>query len=177
MIEQLTVGYVEEGTTQRGGPLYKTKAGDGSGLFCFDAKIGQSLKASEGQTVSVDVDRSPNAQGKVFPTIKGFHGPATGGVPVAGGPAAAPHSFQAGSSGGAKSFSKDPAGIVLGARQTALNATVAFVGGGNTAAAYSPADVVKLAGEFAAFLLDGLQAAEIVKPAKGVTIGDQDIPF
>jgi hypothetical protein len=178
VIETLTVGYVEVGQTQRGGPMYKTKGGDGSWVFCFDKKVGDQVKAAENQTVQVDVDRTPNSQGKVFPTIKSFNGVVgQPGVSVpSSGAAAAPNPPAAAAAAPQPSMKKDPAGIVLGARQTALNAAIAFIGSGNTAAEkYSPADAVKLAKEFAEILLDGLDAAKTIQPAAPKS--DDDIPF
>jgi hypothetical protein len=149
-------------------------------VYCFEASAASAVIAAMQTPVQVDVDRKPNAQGKVFPKIKSFHGVADSSSPAAA--AAAPPSSTRPSTaggGGSGAFKKDPVGIVLGSRQTALNAAVTY-----HAKDAAPRElVVATAQAFNEFLLQGL---EVDLPASAVTpwsqpavvvVPEDDIPY
>lgn len=171
---------------------YKLEAiGSSDWLYCFESKVAADIQDHLNVPVNVDVDRSPNPKtGKVFPTVKSFHGAANVAAPQVA--AAAPaqtttHTPRSGG-GGSSSFKKDPVGIVLGARQTSLNVAVAYATHFSPESApWSPEAVIQFAREFYTYLMDGLPvelpAAEVsdalamaalVNPAAAT---DDEIPF
>jgi hypothetical protein len=129
-------------------------------LFCFEPKVAADLLPLMGKTVAVDVDRTPNAEGKVFAKILSFHGEVAAGAAPPPAPAvsstqpatpAAPAGAPQPAAGGGD-FKKDPVGIILGSRQTALNAAVAYADKFEAGSI----DVIKTAQTFNEFLLAGL---------------------
>lgn len=143
------------------GKGFKVKTGSET-LFVFDAAAANACKLAIGTVVTGDVTRKENKNGDVFPTIQSVHGAATGDpspaaaapasvlgptVPVAPAPSAVPRG------GGGNSFKKDPLGVVLGSRQTALNAAVAYC---TQNPQDDPALVLDTAAGFNEFLLRGL---------------------
>ncbi len=152
-IETITVEGLEAKSGSNG-TFYKVAVpGSRQKLFSFDPKVSADLLERVGQTVSVDVDRTPNSEGKVFPKILSFHGEASapaGGVAPA---AASPPGGGTRAGGGDSAFKKDPVGIILGSRQTALNAAVAYLAGPDPC---SKEDIVRVARHFNEFLIQGL---------------------
>lgn len=142
MREVHTITGVEVASGQRG-PYHKIKVdGSKASIFCFDAAAGNLAQQHVGQTVALDVDRSPGKDGKVFPKVTAFLGAADPGSVEAAPPVVAAGSGAAGGSrGGGAVFGtsstdgrlmtpakKDPLGLVTSLRQTSLNAAVAYCG-------------------------------------------------
>lgn len=152
-----TITGVEVASGQRG-PYHKIKVdGSKASIFCFDAAAGNLAQQHVGQTVALDVDRTPGRDGKVFPKITAFLGaadPSSEGAPapvVASGSGAAVGSRGGGASSVPK---KDPLGLVTSLRQTSLNAAVAFLGENNSAR--TPEMALGVAKQFYAYLSEGL---------------------
>lgn len=138
------------------GKGFKIKTGSET-LFVFDAQASEACKLAVGTAVNCDVTRKENKDGNVFPTIQSVHGPADGSVaapaptPAAAPPPASAAASRGGGAGG--QFKKDPLGIVLGSRQTALNAAVAYHASDSNA---EVAEVIATAKAFNVYLLGGL---------------------
>ncbi len=157
MREVITVTGVEVASGNRG-PYHKVKTQGAGNIFCFDAAAGNQLQQHVGQSVAVDVDRTPNPNtGKVFPKITAFLGAADPSSEGAAAPVVASGSGAAvGSRGGGASNvpKKDPLGLVTSLRQTSLNAAVAFAATGGFYGAKG--DVLDTARAFYAYLSEGL---------------------
>ena len=163
---------------------YKLEAiGSSDWLYCFESKVAADIQDHLNVPVNVDVDRSPNPKtGKVFPTVKSFHGAANGAAPQAAAAAPAstttPNTPRSGG-GGSSSFKKDPVGIVLEARRTALGCATALMGEREYSDS-SAAIVMANARIFTEYLLDGLPVAlakaALVNPA-AATDDTDEIPF
>lgn len=147
--------------TKNGSGYQFTADGHRGKIYCFDPKSSKDIIDNIGNPVQVDVDRTPNAEGKVFPKVKSFHGvvdyaaSTSGSPPPAAVPVSSPTNGtrSAVSGGGGGAFKKDPIGIVLGSRQTALNAAVARAASFKDPEAI---DVIATAQAFNEFLLAGL---------------------
>lgn len=165
--EVITVTGVEVASGNRG-PYHKVKTQGAGNIFCFDAAAGNQLQQHVGQSVAVDVDRTPNPNtGKVFPKITAFLGAADPSSEGAAAPVVAGSSGAAtGSRGGGihatgstsgQAFSpakKDPLGLVTSLRQTSLNAAVACHA--SEGHSESKAEIIQTAQKFYAYLSEGL---------------------
>ena len=133
--EQLVVAFTKvEDATTKSGKRY-TKAWDGehypSGYPCWsiwDDNTAANIKALAGQQLVVKVNRD-NAD---FPKVTKFIKVGDGTAPVAAtppSPAAASHTAPtpAAAAGSGSAFKRDPLGVMLNLRQTALNCATTWI--------------------------------------------------
>lgn len=157
MIEYQTFTSYEQ--TKSGKGYQFTAEGARGRIYCFEPKVAKDVLDHLNVPVQVDIDRTPNDDGKVFPKIKSFHGSA-GDAPApaaAAAPSSTTHTAHSQRGGSGSSFKKDPIGIVLGSRQTALNAAVAYFSGlAKETREEMDGAVLHIAQEFNEFLLAGL---------------------
>lgn len=166
-IQAVTINSGEQTSTGKG---YKFKTSIGM-VFAFDPKTSKDMLGAIGDTVNLDIEVDPpkNEGERGFTRATSFHGAADSSSAVAAAPSSAqPAAAAAGAPGGGATFQKrdepfkkDPVGLVVGTRQTALNAAVAFLADGKNVVGYGKAtasahEVVDLAKTFNEFLLGGL---------------------
>lgn len=173
-IETIAIDKIEARTSKNGKSYHVVSPG---GEFVWDEPVADQIAgalAGGATRVTASVDRS-NAK---FPKITEVAGdslpPAAAGGASAPAAAAAPSASGAGARGSAPgSYKKDPLGILLGARQTSLNAAVAFHGDKGTAR-----EVVATAEAFAKFILRDMdERLDMPERSAAPANVDDGIPF